>query len=171
MRVFIISVVFQILWFVAVIGRERYEWALLLVVTALWLVLLWQGRKEIKLLFFFAALGIGIDMVTHSIDILVFDNSAFPIWLVSLWLLFAWYMVFLLPMLKKVPRATVPILFMVGGVFSYAAAMKFSAFTTSYSLPITFSVFAIQWATLGLIAMRIIYYVETIDSSSSGDAA
>lgn len=159
MKVFVASVIFQVLWFLAVVGRDDWQWILLASVATLWLFLVKRLGHKVKPLLVFSFVGICLDSVNQLFGVLDFDSTILPLWMVLLWLLFSWYLVFLSSFLNRISAYLVPFLFMVSGTFSYFVAISFAAATHQYSVVITAVILATEWFLLGALAKRVIRYV------------
>jgi hypothetical protein len=152
---------FQVLWFLAVLGREDWQWLLLMTVAVLWFLLFRQRAQGVLPLLVLSLFGILVDSLNLYWGVLEFGQPRLPLWMLGLWLLFSWYLAFLGPVMNRFSPHLVLIAYMVGGSLSYFAAIRLFAATTSYSLPITLTVLACEWLVIGVIAIRAIHYVET----------
>jgi hypothetical protein len=163
MQVFFASIIFQVLWFVAVLGRDQWQWILLASVAILWLTLIKRFGNKVTPLIRFSLIGICVDSVNQLVGVLDFDTALLPLWLVGLWFLLAWYFVFLARFLNRLAPSFVPVLFMISGASSYMAAIALAAATHQYSIVTTAVILAIEWFLLGVVAIRVIGHVQTMD--------
>lgn len=153
-RLLIASTWFQVIWFVAVVGSEQWQWltlACLLItlgLSARLRAIVWQ--KWLLL----TGIGIGIDMVNLHLGILIFDTRFLPLWLIVLWAMFMWYAQFLVPVVSRYPLALVSLIGGLAGSLSYLAGYKLGAVQLGYSIPFTFTWLFFVWAAITALCIR-----------------
>lgn len=154
-RLFVVSLWFQIIWFLAVLGQERFQWFTL----GLGLVTLgyaaYSSRDDIGRILALGVGGIALDSFNSAFGLLVFKSAHVPVWLAALWLVFVWYARQWVPHLSKYPKGLVMLFVGVCGALSYWAGYKFSA--VEFSLPVVGSlvVLTVQWAGVAWLIMRV----------------
>ncbi|MGR5166546.1 DUF2878 domain-containing protein [Vibrio astriarenae] len=154
--VVIISVWFQAIWFLAVVGREST-----LIVLIVTLILggclaarLYQiGWIGLSLL---VGLGFTVDTLNTFLELLQFQTPWLPVWLLCLWLAFALYAFVLLPQLNRFPKWAVLCVGGLGGSLSYLAGLKFGAVTTTFSTKSFVSVLFVEWVLMLAIASLLV---------------
>lgn len=147
-RLLLISTWFQIVWFLAVVGREPWQ---LLTVSLVALTLLISVRsthfKLARFLLLFA-FGVFVDYLNLSLGLFSFESSSFPIWLGALWAIFLWYAYYLLPLLNRYPFGLVSMLCGVAGALSYFAGMKLGAVQFPIGAGATLAVLFAEWVLI-----------------------
>lgn len=158
----LVSLIFQGVWLLAVLGQSRWQNALwvFLVIAVLWL---WRYRKAVLLTGRrVLAMGLMIDGLNIVFGVLVFTTTGFPGWLAALWVAFACYSGYLVPVLTKLPLPFVIMSGACSGMASYYAGMKLSAVGFSYSLPLTLSILWLEWGVIIYAVLKI--YADQSDS-------
>lgn len=148
---------FNLSWFGLVIVGNGF-----IPVTLSWLALhlyLCQQRKaELKLLTAVAALGIVIDSLLISANVLVFEQNNFmPLWLMTLWLAFGATISHSLHMLAYSKTLQV----VVGFIFpplSYIAGSKLSAVQFGHNLFSSYLILGVIWAVLMMMCFHFKHY-------------
>ncbi|MDH3661308.1 MAG: DUF2878 domain-containing protein [Alphaproteobacteria bacterium] len=143
-------VLFQSLWFAAVLGRESLLWLLVLLLTAH--VLFCSDRKtELKVMLLCAGLGSAVDIVLTLAGIFVFSPPPtvlpIPIWLIALWLGFAATLRHSLSYLLKRPAIAIPAAGLTAPL-SYFAAMRLGAVDFGFDTPFTLILLGVLWAAM-----------------------
>ncbi|CAM3790922.1 hypothetical protein VA7868_00427 [Vibrio aerogenes CECT 7868] len=158
----LVSLIFQGIWLIAVLGQSRWQtelWAVLMI-AVLWL---WRYRKSVLLTGRrVLAMGLMIDGLNIVFGILVFSVSGFPGWLAALWVAFACYCGYLVPVLQKWPLPFVILFGASSGMASYYAGMRLGAVGLSYSLPVTLSILWLEWGVIIYAVLKI--HAEQDDS-------
>lgn len=155
MHVFIASVWFDIGWFVAVIGAEQWQWGALAFAVATLLFHSGVQKKPLLPLLAIGALGWGIDYLNVSLSIFQFPSNALPIWLVSLWLMFAWYTYQLKSLLLRFAPVYVLLAGALGGSLSYFAGYQLGAVEFGYSVWLTMMILTLEWAIITLLIIEV----------------
>ncbi len=158
-------VLFQVLWFTAVLGANQY---LLAVALLLALHLYWcsNRRAELFLLLTGATAGIVCDSIMAIAGVYVFASGAqtlpIPWWLIGLWLGFAATLRHsMAPLMQKPVLFTV--LSMVAAPLSYLAAAKLGAVEFPFGQLITAVVVGLYWAVLTPLLIALTRYSERLN--------
>lgn len=141
---------FQLLWFAAVLGREQYQWPLLLVVCLTCLVSLWRSDIPLSFVLGLLVAGLAIDSLNQHYHLLEFTSSHLPLWLAGLWLIFAWYCWQLRHLLIRLPLLIVSMAGAAGGAASYFAGYKLGAVEWPKDHTDTFLILFSEWFLLSL---------------------
>lgn len=150
----IASTWFQLVWFLAVVGSEQWQW---LTLACLVITLGLSGKLQPinwKKWGGLTLLGIGVDMLNSRTGILVFDSHIIPLWLMVLWAMFMWYAQFLVPVVSRYPLLLTSLIGGFAGSLSYFAGFKLGAVQLSYSLFLTFSWLFVVWFFVTLVCIR-----------------
>ncbi|MFB9134413.1 DUF2878 domain-containing protein [Vibrio olivae] len=157
MRLLTMSIWFQLLWLLAVIGQEQTQWWLMLCVIATYLYVLLKQSIPLERLFILGFLGIAVDWFNMRTHLLSFDSEFLPTWLISLWFIFAWYAYNLVPALRPFSSW---LLIPIGGLLgasSYFAGYKLEAVALPHSLSVSLSALFIEWSLIMLVILKVIY--------------
>ena len=141
---------FQLLWFAAVLGRESLLWLLALLLVAH--VLLCSDRKaELKIMLLCGGLGSAVDTALTLAGVFVFtpEPSLLPIpfWLIALWLGFAATLRHSLSYLLQRPAIAVAAAALTAPL-SYFAAMRLGAVEFGFGMPLTLVLLGFLWAPM-----------------------
>lgn len=161
-------VLFQVLWFAAVLGRDPWSWLLVLLLTAH--VLLCSDRKtELKVMLLCAGLGSAVDIALTLMGVFVFTPAPsvlpIPFWLIALWLGFAATLRHSLSYLLKRPVIAVPAAGLTAP-FSYFAAMRLGAVDFGFSTPFTLVLLGVLWAAMMAVFIVICRANPSIESDA-----
>lgn len=144
----IINIVwYQALWFVAILGRESYEWLLALLI-ALHFAITPHWRSDLKTMLVCGGIGITIDSLLSSFGVYVFNpmpsTLPIPLWLMSIWLGFSCTLLhsftffMIRPFLGTVIVAA-------AAPFSYLAGVRFGAVSFGFETTISMVIIAAAW--------------------------
>ncbi len=153
MRLFLVSLWFQALWFVAVAGRQEYQIALFGAVIATYALTFRQLQGG--LIFFTFSVGLGLDSLNSRLHILEFERAGLPLWLIVLWGLFAWYLFQMRQMLSKYPPIAVVLVGALGGAMSYLGGYKLGAVQWPLNNMLTFTILFFEWLLLFICIQKI----------------
>jgi hypothetical protein len=151
---------YQVAWFACVLGAAwDFAWAgaaFALAVTAVHL-LLFRDARELRLVLFAAAIGFIVDTSLVFAQCVEFQSTTSsgiaPLWMVSLWMVFATTLNHSLRWLAGRPWAAA-LLGAVGGPLAYLAGAKLGALSIESPLPAAFTFIATLWAiALGLLCV------------------
>jgi hypothetical protein len=146
------SLWFQLLWFLAVIGRQQFELILGLSILLTLVVSIQHQQIHMRWLLAVMLIGIGLDSMNVYMGFYQFDTDFIPTWLVGLWAIFAWYAYQLKQMLLKYSAWLVVPVSAIGAALSYFAGVKLGAVTWPLSFNVTVTVVLVEWLVLmGLI--------------------
>jgi hypothetical protein len=109
-------------------------------------------------------LGVCVDLLNTYLGMFQFAREGFPLWLLSLWVAFAWYAFFLTPFLIRYPLIIVSIVGSAGGVLSYIAGYKLGAVSLGLPLSLMSIVLAVEWALLVAFIIRVYGHEQSIDN-------
>ena len=143
-------VLYEAVWFVAVLGRERLA-LLAFALVAAHLALCRDRPREIVLILLVTAIGVATDAALTLGGVFAFDPRPsplpVPLWLVAIWLAFAGTLRHALaPVLRRAPLAIA--LGVVGGPLSYLGAERLGAVSLPQGAAFTALVLAPVWAAL-----------------------
>lgn len=161
-RLLIISTWFQLLWFLAVLGRETWQWLTVTLVVSTLVYSVWRGDFHWRAGLILLIVGVLIDIFNTTIGLLVFSTAPLtsymllPMWLLALWAIFSWYAHFLVPILSRYPLFIVSIVGGLAGAISYIAGYKLDAVSIGFSIYAAFAIFFIEWAVIVLLCMKIL---------------
>ncbi|EDP58907.1 DUF2878 domain-containing protein [Vibrio sp. AND4] len=155
MKVFLSSTWFQLCWFAAVLGTYQWQW-LTLVLTSLTLVYCWRVEAQaLKCIIVIVFFGLALDTLNTLFSIFVFPTLWLPVWLVCLWVLFAWYAYQLKSILYRFPKTYVSIVGGIGGTASYFAGYKLHAVEFGFSVVTTFAILFVEWCVMMLLILKV----------------
>ena len=158
-------VLFQVLWFTAVLGANQSLFGVVLLL-ALHLIWCTNRRAELFLLLTAAAAGIACDSIMAMAGVYVFVSGTqtlpIPWWLIGLWLGFAATLRHsMAPLMKK------PVLFsvlsIVAAPLSYLAAAKLGAVEFPLGQLTTALVVGLYWAVLTPLLIGLTRYSEQLN--------
>lgn len=102
-----ISLWFDLLWALAVLGQQTWLWLTTLLVVATYGLTAIQRHPLFEKMVWMAVVGIMIDSSNMLLGLLTFADDQFPLWLVALWFAFTWYAGHLLPQQPIFPYSSV----------------------------------------------------------------
>lgn len=167
-RLLLISTWFQLLWFLAVIGREQWQYLTLALVITTLLLSVMNKSLEWKKLGAILVIGMLLDYFNIAIGWFVFDQAGIPLWLTALWAIFAWYAYFLYPILNQYPA---PVVLTVGGIagsLSYVAGSKLGAVSFGLSLSATGLILFFEWVIVMAVILKVYGYESNTDDGLFG---
>ena len=139
-------VLFQLAWFSCALLTPYASWIVPAIIS---LHLILSPSKKIDARILLAAvLGVMVDLLLMAFNIISFDTSHFPLWLVGLWAMFAISLNHSLAWLAKLKTWQVSLIGAIGGSTSYLAAIKFEAIITPFNTMEILLVYAFIWALL-----------------------
>lgn len=167
-RLLWVSLWFQLIWLVAVLGQEAWQWLTLLLGGVTLLYAAATDVRGLKSIIALGAIGIGLDWLNLYLGVLVFKQAYVPVWLAVLWLSFIWYAKHWVPYIIKYNKLVMVILVGGCGALSYWAGNRFSAVEFSFSLPWTLLVLALQWCCISWLIMRVFAndYSSSVDTGN-----
>lgn len=152
---------YQVLWFIAILGQTRYEWALVLLLV-LHLLLVPNWRADFKVMLTCGLVGIISDSTLTHFGVYEFtpDPSLLgvplpiPFWLMTIWIGFAGTLLHSFSFFMTRPLVGTLI---VAGIapFSYAAGVRFGAVGFGPEAPIAMMIIGAAWLCLMPILGRI----------------
>ncbi len=161
MRLTLISIWFQLLWFLAVLGQQEMQWWLLLAVIATYLYTRLRQSIPLNRLFLVSLSGIAVDWLNVKVHLLEFPDDFLPTWLISLWFIFAWYAYNLLPVLNRFSFLAVVALGGLLGAASYFAGYQLGAVALPYPLAVSLTALFIEWTVIIWLIMKVVWSDKT----------
>ncbi|GAD89242.1 hypothetical protein VHA01S_018_00310 [Vibrio halioticoli NBRC 102217] len=167
-QLLLISVWFQCLWFLAVIGQQSTQLLLLVGVIA---TVVWSYRYRgipLSWLFMIVSVGVAMDVMHGFTGLFVFSSTptaGIPLWLALLWISFAWYAYHMRTLLIRFPFAIVCMVGALGAAASYFAGLQLGAVQWPYSNTMTFVIITLEWA---LVFALIIYSLNVLEKRRHG---
>lgn len=147
------AVLYQLIWFVCILGTGRYQWLGLLLL-ALHFILSKRRRDDAILMVKVVLIGLVVDGLLKALGLFSFTADAFPIplWLITIWAAFATMPHHSLSWLKR--RTPLAILFgATGGPLAYWAGVRLDAASFGWSTPLSLFCLALVWGTLFPLVM------------------
>ncbi len=154
-RLFVISLWFQVIWLMAVLGQESWQWITLLLGLMTLGYSVFTRSRDIGKIVLLGTVGIAVDWLNSALGLLVFKSAYVPVWLAVLWFVFIWYARQWLPQLYRYPQIWVVLCTGSCGTFSYWAGYRLSAVGFSYPVVSTIAVLSVQWCFIGWLIMRV----------------
>lgn len=153
-----VSTWFQILWFVAVIGRESWQWLALIVVTLTWVASYFLSRFNLARCALIVILGVAVDSLNMAMGWFNFSSPTIPLWLLALWGIFSWYAFYLHPIVSRFPLSAVSMIGGGAGALSYLAGAKLGA--VSFEMPTLpmIAILFVEWVVVVYLIMRVLGY-------------
>ncbi|WP_165311709.1 DUF2878 domain-containing protein [Vibrio ziniensis] len=166
-RLFVVSLWFQLIWFLAVLGQESWQWLTLGFGVVTLCYAAYSRQEDIGKILLLGIGGVALDSFNSAVGLLVFKSAHVPLWLAVLWFVFVWYAREWVPKLAQYPKVWVMFLVGLGGALSYWAGYRFSA--VEFSLPLAGALLfiALQWCGVTWLIMRMF----TNDYSTSNNAS
>ncbi|QXO19296.1 DUF2878 domain-containing protein [Vibrio ostreae] len=156
MRSFLlVSVWFELIWLLAVLGQEQWQWLTTLLVVVTLLFSAWRLSVAVGRICAVAVTGIAIDVANMHLGLFFFINPHLPVWLIALWFIFVWFAAFAIPALSHLPSWLVIIATGLGGALSYWAGYRFGA--VGFGLPVFYTVLALflEWLGVSLLLIKV----------------
>ncbi|USD64365.1 DUF2878 domain-containing protein [Vibrio sp. SCSIO 43136] len=160
----VISGWFQLMWFIAVIGRNEWQWLLILAISAA-LIATWRRVATVGW-GMIAVIGVGIliDSVNVHLGVFTFPSEQpelvggrlLPAWLMTLWVCFAWYVWMVREWLLNFSISLIAVIASVGGALSYFAGFKLGAVDWPLGLVETAAILALEWFLLSLLVVTLL---------------
>lgn len=160
-------VLFQSIWFAAILGQESLEWLIALLLAAH--ILLCADRQgEIRIVLICAAIGIAVDSILTLAGVFVFDPSPsilpIPFWLIGVWLGFTATFRHSMSYLLAKPLIAIPAA-AIAAPLSYIAGMSLGAVSFGLDTTSTALFLGLLWA--GMMAVFVRVYRAAPSSSPS----
>ena len=165
-RLLIISTWFQVVWLCAVLGN--YEWQYLSLLFVVGTIAISVVKTKINWFKWtgIVAVGVIVDFANKAVGLFQFQFEGFPLWLIALWMIFAWYGYFLYPLVSQYPVLIVSILGGIAGALSYMAGERFGAVTFGMPFFTVVCVLLVEWFLIIALILRIYgYEVRNNDGS------
>lgn len=152
-RLLLVSTLFQLIWLAAIQWRDEAELAILFAVMAICLV----DRHNIRGRIFFSVLSAGliVDSCNIRFGVLIFPSSGIPMWMFALWIAFAWYANYLLPLVSRYPAGIVAMGGGIAGGLTYYAGFRMGAVESTCVPVILFMVMFFEWVLLSTMLLKV----------------
>lgn len=159
---------FNIAWFGLVFTGDMFiPVAMILFISQLWFFK--ATKNEIPLICLVASIGIGLDLTLVYFGVFIFpDTEGIPLWLLTLWLVFAGTIRHSLAFLEN----TKLLQLFVGAIFaplSYIAGAKLSVVYFVPSLGVTYLMLASIWAPLMLVFFALSRWMLALKEETNVD--
>ncbi|MBS9936791.1 DUF2878 domain-containing protein [Vibrio alginolyticus] len=168
MKVFLASTWFQLCWFAAVLGTYQWQWVTLFLTLATLLYCLKTDASALKSIGVIATIGLVLDTLNQQFSIFMFATQWLPLWLLCLWVLFAWYAYQLKSILYRFPKTYVSIVGGIGGTASYFAGHKLQAVEFGFSTGATLAMLFVEWCVMMLLILKV-YGNEKLEESFNSE--
>lgn len=158
MRLLLISTWFQLLWFIAVLGREHGVWVLS---TFIGFTYIWSFKKQQLPVFaclIIVAFGIVIDGSNRVLGVLIFDSDNLPYWLILLWSGYAWYAFQLYPLVCGYSRFMVILMGAISGGLSYYAGFRLGAVNFGHDEILSLLWLVSEWGVVVWATLKVYDY-------------
>lgn len=139
-------VLFNVLWFSAVAGRESYIFLSGLLLALQFFYSVAVAKVSWTLILRLFAVGLLLEAISISLGVIDFAGGYFPLWLVMLWLGFSSMAPVALDWLVPKPLFAV-LIGAVSGPISYIAGIKLNAGTVE-SIPLVIATYAVVWGLM-----------------------
>ncbi|PSW20185.1 DUF2878 domain-containing protein [Photobacterium sanctipauli] len=161
-----VGTVFNVFWFVAVLGQAQYSWVLLSILIFSW----WRFHAAFKFGVAIGSAGILMDMALKHFALYQFATDSFPLWLALLWLGFGTFVWIIREKITSYSAVIIMALGGVGGMMSYFAGYRLGAVIWPYDLSITLPTILLCWIVFSgfiLLTLKHIagYYRRTYEHS------
>ncbi|MDW6092407.1 DUF2878 domain-containing protein [Vibrio rhizosphaerae] len=154
-RFLLISLWFEAIWLIAVLGQARLQWVTIGLVTVTMAYTAFRYPLGLGRIIGVAALGMTLDYINLQVGLLTFPTPELPIWLIGLWFAFAWFASFAIPFFSHLPFLLICCGTAFGGALSYWAGYRFGAVHFEWSVPGTVCVLFVEWFGLSLLLMKV----------------
>ncbi|GFD72390.1 membrane protein [Tenacibaculum sp. KUL113] len=156
---------FQSIWFIAILGGQPLEWALVtLIASHLYFCKEWI--TELKLMAFCVTIGVGIDGVNTWFGVFEFNNESqitlIPIWLVAIWCGFIGTLRHSLRFMTTKPWL-ITLASGISAPLSYLGAMRLGAVEFPLGVWTTSILISISWMLMMPIFLFILRTIEDED--------
>lgn len=148
---------FQAIWFVAILGREDLEWLVAALLVA-HVLLVADLVKELRVILPCAAIGIAVDAVLTLSGVFIFDPAPavlpIPFWLLGIWLAFVATFRHSMSYLLAKPLIAIPAA-AIAAPLSYLAGMSLGAVSFGLDTASTVIVLGLLWACMMAVFIRL----------------
>ncbi|MGI9507699.1 MAG: DUF2878 domain-containing protein [Geminicoccaceae bacterium] len=150
-------ILFQSIWFAAILGQGSLEWLLLLLL-AVHFLLCADLKDELKVVLSCAAIGVVADTALTLAGVFIFDPAPsvlpIPLWLIAIWLGFVSTFRHSMSYLLARPMLAIPAAAIMAPL-SYIAGMSLGAVSFGLDTASTAVVVGLLWAVLMAVFIRI----------------
>ncbi len=160
MPLFIASLLFNLAWFLALLGGNDAIPFLMLGLLAYFYFL----PQSIGPVFLMAFIGISGDSLLASQEILVFPKMTLPLWLLMLWLCFATYVWAIRSYILSWPLIWLLIITPLGGLICYLAGERLGAVEILAPLSSQYAFIFLAWLIYTVLFYSVLCYLKKVDT-------
>lgn len=155
MKLLLNAVLYQSIWFIAILGGTRYLWCGVLLL-GVHFVFSSKRKADALLMLCILMMGLVIDGLLKYSGFFSFNNDQFPLplWLMMIWVAFATLPHHSLNWLKGRPLLSV-LLGAVGGPLAYWAGIRLGAASFGFSLPFSLLMLGIIWSFVLPVSVKL----------------
>lgn len=150
-------ILFQSIWFAAILGQGTLEWLLMLLL-AMHFLLCADLKDELKVVLSCTAIGVVADTMLTLAGVFIFDPAPsvlpIPLWLVAIWLGFVSTFRHSMGYLLARPMIAIPAA-AIAAPLSYIAGMSLGAVSFGLDVAVTAVVVGLLWVGLMAVFIRI----------------
>ncbi|EJX7569220.1 DUF2878 domain-containing protein [Vibrio cholerae] len=150
-----ISLWFDLLWALAVLGQQTWLWLTALLVVATYGLTAIQRHPLFEKMVWMAVVGIMIDSSNMLLGLLTFADDQFPLWLLALWFAFTWYAGHLLPQLNQYSHTLLCLAGGVLGSLSYWFGYRMGAVGWEYPTFIVMLALFLEWIGITWLLLKV----------------
>ncbi|WNJ95710.1 DUF2878 domain-containing protein [Vibrio ruber] len=154
-RFLLVSLWFEAIWLLAVLGQARLQWVTIGLVTVTMAYTALRYPLVLSRIIAVAAIGITLDYINLYSGLFAFPTSYLPIWLIGLWFAFAWFASFAIPAVSHLPPLLILSATAFGGALSYWAGYRFGAVHFEWPVIGAVCVLFLEWFGLSLLLIKV----------------
>lgn len=147
-----IGLVFNVYWFLAVLGQNQFVWLLVTLLLTSW----WFYQGVWRFAVMLGACGIGMDFLLSRLGVFEFYGDTFPLWLVCLWLGFGSFVWIMRQIITAYSPYAMMLLGGVGGMMSYLAGYRLGAVIWPLGTGITTICVLVCWLCFSALALKLL---------------
>ncbi|SJL83309.1 DUF2878 domain-containing protein [Vibrio palustris] len=147
-QLLVISIWFQALWFMAVLGQTEWQWGSTALLGVTLVASLKCNQSRWRWWAGVTLIGIVLDSLNTLLGLFQFTTAVIPIWLMVLWGAFAWYSWYLMPIMTRWPRPIQVLGSGLSGSLSYLAGAHWQAVELPQGQVISVIILILEWAIL-----------------------
>lgn len=151
-QLLIIGLIFNVYWFLAVIGQGQFVWLLAILLLACW----WRYQGTWRFGLMLGATGVLMDLMLSWMGLYTFAANAFPIWLVLLWIGFGSFIWIMRQTIVANSPYIIVMLGGIGGTMSYFAGYRFGAVMWPLGIEITLICILVCWLCFSVLVLALL---------------
>ncbi|RQW61984.1 DUF2878 domain-containing protein [Vibrio viridaestus] len=142
-----LSILFQSIWFVLILGTSEVEWPVLPIVVIVYIVSFLRHKHITTRALFIGCMGCMLDIANTQFGLFLFDENGLlvPLWLIELWFCFSIYISFLMVKFISWNQFLLLLAGGIGGMLSYYAAYRIGVVEFTQSLHLTLVILFLEW--------------------------